>query len=99
MAGVASDLNRIQSNIQSAFQSIQQNPFFGGNVLTDLFFTANETKSIAHGLGRIPRYWLILDVISNPPGTALTFVRTSWTKNNIIIVSTAVECTVTLWVN
>lgn len=94
---VARDLNLIQSNISSALQSLQQTPFFGGNVFTNITINASVGTHIAHGLGRIPRYWLVMDVLGVESGAYFGIFRISWTDTDIFLAGA--DVIITLWVN
>lgn len=57
----ASDINRIQANISSAFNSVS-GPFIGGTLLTGITLTASTPMAINHGLGRQPQIWVVCDI-------------------------------------
>jgi hypothetical protein len=84
-------LNRIQSNIENAFQLIN-GPFIGGNLLTAVAVGTSATV-VNHKLGRQPQLWVICDQDTNT-----TVARTSWDKNTITLVAGS-ACTISIWVN
>lgn len=85
------NLNRVQSNISSAFNSLT-GPFIGGNLITAVSVAATPT-TIAHKLGRQPQVWVLCD-----QDTTTTIKRTAWDSNTITLQAGA-ACTVSIWVN
>lgn len=64
-----------------------------GTVVTATF-TAGQTLSLAHKLGRVPRAWVLLDV----SGGYGSFQRTAWDSKTITIQSQN-GCTAAWWVS
>ena len=85
------ELNRIQTNIDTALNSIN-GPFIGGNLLTNVSIGTSAT-AINHGLGRTPQVWVLCDQNTNT-----TVARLSWNANAIVLVAGS-NCNVSLWVN
>lgn len=85
------DLNRVQSNIANAFNSLTS-PFIDGILLTQVSVAASPT-SIPHKLGRQPQIWVICD-----QDTTTTIKRTAWDSNTITLQAGA-PCIVSVWVN
>lgn len=84
-------IDRIQANIQNAFNSIV-GPFLGGVMLTAQKIATTPTQ-INHGLGRTPQLWTIAD-----QDTLATVKRISWDQNTITLQASA-DCTISLSVN
>lgn len=88
------NLDRIQANVSSAFNSSGlPSPFVGGQLLTAISLSSSTPKSINHGLGRQPVIWVLADITA-----AAEVYRTAWDTNSITLEATA-DCTVAIWVN
>lgn len=86
-------LDRIQSNVQNAFNALIGNSqFLGGAFISNIGITSGDNV-ITHGLGKQPQIWVICDL-----NASATFYRTAWTSNTITLNSSA-DCTISLWVN
>lgn len=84
-------LDRVQSNIQGAFNAIK-GPFVGGNLLQNV--TVNSTATVInHGLNRVPQVWTLCDQDTNT-----NVWRTTWDANSITLQAGS-PCKVSLWVN
>jgi hypothetical protein len=84
-------LDRVQANIQSAFNAIT-GPFVGGILLQNVSVGASATV-INHGLNRMPQVWTLCDQNTNT-----NVWRTAWDENSITLQAGS-ACIVTLWVN
>jgi hypothetical protein len=85
-------IDRIQANIQNAFNSIV-GLFLGGNNITGVSLSANTPLAINHGLGRVPQIWTLTDI-----SASASVYRTAWTSTTITLESSA-DCSVNFWVN
>jgi hypothetical protein len=84
------NLQLIQDNIQSAFN---ESLFFNGSLLTDVSVLTSQT-TIKHGLGRVPKIWVICDQDENS-----VVWRSQESSNLNLYLTASSDCTVSLWVS
>lgn len=85
------NLQILQDNIDKV---LNQNPMGNGVVLgtpTTPISLAIGSNTFAHGLGRVPQYWTLLDL-----SAASTVYRTAWTATTISLTASA-ACNILLW--
>lgn len=59
-------VNQIQRNINEVFRTVMDPEWIFGHDVRELTFTAGQTRSINHGLGRAPRGFIVIDAQLNP---------------------------------
>lgn len=81
-------LQEVAIKSSSALNAMALQP---GVMLTYVFGGAS-TVTMSHGLGRLPRGWIVVDV-----GASATFFRASWDVGQLAITGSA-ACTAKVWV-
>jgi len=88
------DLNRVQSNIGSSLNSVNNSiassPFIGGVQLTSVNVGTSAT-SINHSFGRTPKIWVITDQNTNT-----SVWRTAWSDTTITL-QAGTACVISLY--
>lgn len=86
------EMQLFQSNVSSALNSLQQGPFFGGNVV-QVYLPKLNAVAIPHRLGRTPQFWIILDI-----DTQATVWRAAWDSTSLTLHASDIT-SVKLWIN
>jgi hypothetical protein len=86
------EIQLFQANVSSALNSLQQGPFFGGNIV-QAFLPASGATAVSHGLGRTPQFWIIMDI-----DTQAILWRASWDSTSLTLHASA-DTNVKLWIN
>lgn len=94
------DLARIQDAVAAGFSDVDARPLVGGNVLSATLIYGQDNL-VAHGLGRMPQYWLVIRkdanaVVWEQPSGDLNGASTS---DKLINLRCSATCNITLWVN
>lgn len=78
------DLQRVQDAVQDAVGGLCGNPMLQGKLLQDIELDASDDEAVAHGLGRVPTGWQIVD----RSGDARVW-RVSWDGKQIVLRASA----------
>jgi len=89
------DLNRVQDNVDKAFQDLDKRTAMKSNVIEDVAVSVNDTI-INHGLGRQCKYYVIIQ--SNADVSVYTSPTVNLNPKNQIILRANASGNVTLWV-
>lgn len=98
-------IDRIQTNIASAFAKIlakiSASDVFGGTLVKGISLTTGQDNIVSHGLGRIPKIWILSGLDSNatvwsPVTAVLNGASSNATSLNL---RCSANCTVSLWVS
>ena len=87
------NLQLIQDNTQTALTQIQQSPFIGGNLLSNISLTASQDNLVPHKLGATPQIFVLAGLDAN---------STVWSPSadsTYINLHCSADCTVSVWVN
>lgn len=86
------DLQRVQDSVQEAVDGLTANPMLAGKILQDIELDGTDDEAVAHGLGRVPSGWQIVDRSSDA-----RVWRVSWDKTQIVLRASA-AVTVSIYV-
>ncbi len=60
-------VNQLQRNFQEALRAVLDAEWLFGTDVRDLTFTAGQTRSVDHGLGRVPKGFIVIDAQTAAP--------------------------------
>lgn len=78
------DLQRVQDAVQEAVGGLAGNPMLQGKLLTDIELDASDDEAVAHGLGRVPTGWQVIDQSADA-----RVWRVSWDAKQIVLRASA----------
>lgn len=88
------NLNRIQKNIEEAFQPLLSNEVIDGNLLENVSLVSGSVNVIKHGLDRKYRGWIVVDKNAN----ANIYSSTSNVPEKTLLLNTTLNCVVSIWI-
>ena len=86
------DVELLQQNIKKFAKVLEDNPLLDGRLLEDVALNAAANTDINHGLGRVPRGWILTD-----QSAAATVYRVAWTTTTLTLLASGAT-TVDIWV-
>jgi len=86
-------VERVQSNISTAFNPLTDIPLLNGRLIEDVALTTSETK-VEHKLGRAYRGWIIVDKNAAQD----VYVSSETLTQRFLSLTAAGTVTVSLWV-
>lgn len=86
------DVELLQQNVKKWTKILEDNPLLDGRLLEDIDLNAAANTNINHGLGRVPRGWVLTD-----QSAAATVYRVAWTNTTLTLLASAAS-TVDIWV-
>lgn len=97
-APLARQLDRIQDAVAQAMAVVKRLPFSDGNLVQGVAFTGTTQKSIAHGLGRAWRGYMVVNVQNASGNAAFTATPNSVTDGATIHITPSVTCSCDVWI-
>ncbi len=89
-----SDLQNLQNSLAVVFDAITSKQILDGLLLTNISLTGSATTSVAHGLGKEPRGWIIV----GRNAASDVYEVASPTPNAILNLAASADVVVNLWV-
>lgn len=86
------ELNKIQDNVDAAFNQVVRSRIVDGNLLVDIDLVAGSANSVNHGLSRVP----VMVLPSAPSAQSTVWVTAKDSRTLTVWVSN--NCTCSLWV-
>ncbi len=86
--------NTIQDNVESALRPILKNPLMDGTLIEDLTLVTGTPFTVEHGLGRIPRGWMVV----SPNAESSVWESASALPTKTLILNVSANVTLSLWV-
>ena len=87
-------LSRFQDNVEEIFRIFTSLPICDGLLLEDVALTTGTTNLVSHGLGRVPRMW----IVAGKDAFADIKEVSSPDPVTILALQCDANCTVNLWV-
>jgi hypothetical protein len=91
---VSDPTDPFQREVRTSFEFLGRTDIINGRGFSDIALTSGVAKKVSHGLGRIPKGWIITDM-----DAAAIVIRSSSTERNKYLTLTAsADTTISLWI-